>query len=299
MSNYKEPVFIVGMPRSGTTLIQGILCNTKRYFPMPETHFFVRAAYNLPEENLTKKNRKRIRRKLRKKSKFKIDKEFPNYLTTQKDIFEYLVDQFNTDGVHTFLEKTPRHVFFYSKILEYYPDAKFICMIREPKNVVSSQLTNSPKKNKSIIRLSLLYNKIAAVILKIKEHNNVLLITYEKLTGDTELTLRNICKFLNISYDAKLIENVAAPPGIVFPHEFWKYKNIYQEKVQENITDKWRKTLSVNQANTINFITHSKAGNFGYTSSYNWLKVLNGFVRDIKKLLSKSELKKMTSIIHG
>jgi hypothetical protein len=299
MGNYKDPVFIVGMPRSGTTLIQGILCNTKRYFPMPETHFFVRAAYKLPEENLSKKNRKRIRRKLLKKSKFKIDHKFPSNLTTQKDIFEYLVDGFNPDSAHTFLEKTPRHVFFYSKILEYYPDAKFLCMIREPKNVVGSQLTNSPKKNKSVIRLSLLYNKIANAILKIKEHQNVLLINYENLTGHTEPTFKNICKFLNISYDAKLIENVAAPPEIVLPHEFWKYKNIYQEKVLENPTDKWQKALSVGQANTIDFVTHSRAAKFGYISSYNWLEVLNGFAQDLKRLLSKSELRKMTSIIHG
>jgi hypothetical protein len=299
MPNYKEPVFIIGMPRSGTTLVQGILCNTKKYFPMPETHFFVRAAYKLPDKDLSKKNRKQIRRKLVKKSRIKKDLKFPNDLNTQKDIFEYVVDQFNPDGASTFLEKTPRHVFFYSKIREYYPDAKFICMIREPKNVINSQLSNSLKQNKSVIRLSLLYNKIATVILKIKNHDDVLLIKYENVTNQTEPTIRNICKFLNISYDSKLIENVAAPPEIVLPHEFWKYKNIYQEKVKRNKADKWRNTLSDNQANTINFITHSRARKFGYTSSYKWLNVLNGFKQDIKKLLSKSEFKKITSIIHG
>ncbi len=299
MPTYKEPVFIVGMPRSGTTLIQGILCNTGVYFPMPETHFFVRATYGLPEENLNKKDRKRIQHKLLKKSRIKLDRELPEYLTTQKDIFEHVVDQFNPEGTCTFLEKTPRHVFFYSKILKYYPDAKFICMIREPKNVVSSQLTNSPKQYKSVIRLSLLYNKITTVILKIKEHNNVLLIKYEKLTGQTELTLRNICKFLDISHDSKLVENVAAPPGIVSPHEFWKSKNIYQKKVQKNETEKWRKTLSVGQVNTINFITNSNAGKLGYVSSYRWHKVFKGFRQDIKRLLSISELKKMASNIHG
>ena len=168
MPIYKEPVFIVGMPRSGTTLIQGILCNTGKYFPMPETHFFVRDTYGLPKENLSKKDRKRIHHKLLKKSRIKLDRELPEYLTTQKDIFEHVIDQFNPEGTCTFLEKTPRHVFFYSKILEYYPDAKFICMIREPKNVVSSQLTNGPKENKSVIRLSLLNKKIAAAIEKIR-----------------------------------------------------------------------------------------------------------------------------------
>jgi hypothetical protein len=299
MPNYKKPVFIIGMPRSGTTLMQGILCNSKKYFPMPETHFFARATYSLPEKNLSKKNRKRIRRKLVKKTIIKKDLKFADDLNTQKDIFEYLVDQFNPDDASTFLEKTPRHVFFYSKIREYYPDAKFICLIREPKNVISSQLSNSRKQNKSVIRLSFLYNKIAAVILKIKEHNDVLLIKYESVTGQTEQTIRYTCKFLDISYDTKLVENVAAPSGIVLPHEFWKYKNIYQETIQRNNADKWRKTLSDNQANTINFITNSNARKFGYTSSYKRLKVLNGFQQDMKKLLCKSELKKIVSIIHG
>jgi hypothetical protein len=164
---------------------------------------------------------------------------------------------------------------------------------------VSSQLTNSPKKNKSVIRLSVLYNKIANVILKIKAHNNVLLIKYENLTTQTESTLRNICKFLKISYETKLVENVTAPHGIVSPHEFWKYKNIYQKTVQKNITDKWRKTLSVGQANAINFITKSNAEKFGYASSYKWFEVLNGLQQDLKRLFSKSELKKIASNIHG
>jgi hypothetical protein len=82
MPNYKNPAFIVGMPRSGTTLMQGILCKSDAYFPMPETHFFVRAAYKLPENNLTQKDRKRIRRKLLKKSRIAIDRDFPDYLTT-------------------------------------------------------------------------------------------------------------------------------------------------------------------------------------------------------------------------
>jgi len=299
MPTYKEPVFIVGMPRSGTTLVQGILCNTKKYFPMPETHFFVRATYNLPEKNLSKENRKRIRRKLLKKSRIKIDREFPNDLTTQKDIFEYLVDQFNTDGSLTFLEKTPRHVFFYSKILEYYPDAKFICMIREPKNVVSSQLTNSPKKNKSVIRLSLLYNKITTAILNIRNNNNVYTIKYEDLTTETEMVLKNTCNFLNLPYASKLVDNVAAPPEIVSSHEFWKKKNIDQEMIQKNKADKWRKALSPGQANIINFITKSHAEKFEYDLPYEWTQILSGFGQDILRLFSPSEFKKAFSKYHG
>jgi len=299
MPTYKKPVFVVGMPRSGTTLIQGILCNTGEYFPMPETHFFVRAAYGIPDENLSKKDRKHIRQKLLNKSRIKLDRRFPEHLKTKKDIFEHVIDQFNLEGTRTFLEKTPRHIFFYSKILEYYPDARFICIIREPKNVVSSQLTNSPKKNKSVIRLSLLYNKIAAAIAKVRNNENVFLIRYEDLTTETELILKDICKFLNIEFDSKLVDNVAAPLGIVSEHEFWKNKNIKVKTIQKNNPDKWKDALDNNQENLVNFITKSHAANFGYALTYNWNSIYKGFSYDIKKLLSPSEFKKVFSNTHG
>jgi hypothetical protein len=299
MPAYKKPVFIVGMPRSGTTLIQGILCNTGEYFPIPETHFFIRAAYGLPEEILSKNDRKRIRNSLLKKSRIKLDMALPEYLTSKKDIFEHIIDQFNPEGIPTFLEKTPRHVFFYSKILEYYPDGKFICMIREPKNVVRSQLTNSPKENKSVIRLSLLYNKIAAAIVKIRYNRNVFLIRYEDLTAETEQILRHLCEFLDLAFDSKLVDNVAAPPGIVSAHEYWKKRNLEQNMIQKNNADKWRTTLTVGQANMINFLTQSHAEKFGYALSYKWPEVCNGLRQDIFRLFSPGEFKRIFSRVRG
>jgi hypothetical protein len=299
MSEYKKPVFVVGMPRSGTTLIQGILCNTGKYFPMPETHFFVRAAYDVTEKKLSEKDRDRIRHKLLNKSRIKLDKRLPQHLTTKKDIFEHVVDQFNPAGTRTFLEKTPRHIFFYSKILEYYPDARFICMIREPKNVISSQLTNSPKSNKSVIRLALLYNKIAASIAKVRNNENTFLIKYENLTTETQIIIKDICKFLNLEFDPNLVENVAAPPGIVSEHEFWKNKNVKLKTIQKNNPAKWEEFLDNNQKNLINFITGSHAAEFGYILKYKRNAVYKGFTCDFKNLISAGEFKKIFSKIHG
>ena len=70
---YKQPVFIVGVPRTGTTLIQSILCKSGYYFPIPETHFFSKAALDLPENNLDDVQKKKLIRILKKKSKIKID----------------------------------------------------------------------------------------------------------------------------------------------------------------------------------------------------------------------------------
>jgi hypothetical protein len=296
---YKEPVFIVGSPRSGTTLIQGILCNTGRYFPMPETHFFSQVVYGLPEKGLSDKDRKKIHRILARKSRIELDRGFLLKLNTQKEIFEYVVATFNTNNKTDFLEKTPRHVFFYPTIMNYYPGAKFICMIREPKNVISSQLTNSPKQNKSVIRLSMLYNKIATAILEIKGKNNVSVIKYEDLTTEPQLILERICKFLNITFDPGFIDDVSAPPGVVSEHEFWKERNIKLKTIQKNNADKWRKALTDGQANIINFITGSHAKKFGYSLSYEWHKVWNGLRQDMLRFTSPKEFKRIFSKVRG
>lgn len=295
---FKKPVFVVGMPRSGTTLIQGILCNTDYYFPVPETHYFSRVVYGLPEE-LNKSKKKKICRILHKKARINIDYEYIKNLKTQKEIFEFVIGKFNKDKKDTFLEKTPRHVFFYSKIIKYYPSAKFICMIREPKNVVSSQISSTRIDQKSIIRLSYLYNKISTSILDIKNNNNVLIVKYEELTKEPELILKKIFKFLDIPYNSIYIEKVAAPPEIVSEHEFWKNKNIDQDKIHISTAGKWRKTLSNNEANMINYITKSHAEKYGYSLSFDRMGVLIGIMQDIRKIFSPRELKRLLSKIHG
>lgn len=298
-STYIDPVFIVGMPRSGTTLLQGILSNTGKYFPMPETHFFSRVAYALPESGFSDKDRKRIRRKLIRKSRIKVDEKTLLNLDSQKEVFEYVLGLFNPDKKTTFLEKTPRHVFFYSKILRYYPKAKFICMIREPKNIVSSRLRRNLKQKKSVIRLSLLYNKIAAAILDIKGKDNVMLVRYEDLTDENESSLKNICKFLTIPYDSQFLKNVVAPKEIVSAHEFWKNNNLTLQTIRENNPDKWRTTLNMDQAYLVNYITRSYAPKFGYSAKYEWVNVCKGLSRDVKRVLKGGEIKKIISQVHG
>lgn len=297
--NYKEPVFIMGMPRSGTTLLQAILCNSGIYFPVPETHFFSRVTYGLPRSNFSVEDRKQIRSVLLNKARIEVDEEFPYQLQSKKEIFEYLIGVYNTNNKKTFLEKTPRHVFFYSEILEYYPDAKFICMIREPKNVVSSILKIPTKRKKSLITVALLYNKISKAILHIRPNNNVLVINYEYLTDQTNIAVKGICEFLNIPYDSKLVESVAAPPEIVSVHEAWKNRNVELHDIQKNDPERWQKTLNKSQANMVDFITKSYASQFGYLSDHRLPAVFLGVIQDLSKFLSKGELRRAFSRVHG
>ena len=298
-ATYKEPIFIVGTPRSGTTLLQAILVNSGMFFPMPETHFFSRVAYGVPERNLRKKDRQKILHMLTKKARIELDDQIIWGLESKIDIFEYIVGNFNSNRKKVFVEKTPRHIFFYQEIMKYYHDAKFVCIIREPKNIVSSQITNASNLYKSIIRASLLYNKIARAILEVSKNDNVLLMRYEDLTNEPEQTISNLFASLNLPYDLSLLDNVSAPPGIVLPHETWKHNNLELKKIRQNDPDKWRGALSESKANVVNWITKSYASKFGYILNYRSLVVCFGMMQDLPRLACRKEVRRVFSRVHG
>jgi hypothetical protein len=298
-SSYKKPVFIAGMPRSGTTLLHGILCNSGLYFAMPETHFFSHAACGFAAHDLGRKAQYKIWRVLTKRARIEVDQEKIYQLASKKDIFEYIIGLYNKDGIDTFLEKTPRHVFFYPEIMTHYPDARFICMVREPKNVASSQLTLTSKQNKSVIRISLLYNKITSAILDIRQRPNALALKYEDLTDDTEAVIKKVCEFLEIPYNANLLDDVAAPPEIITSRAFWQERNVGWNKIRKSDPDKWRKFLDDGQANLVNYITRKNAAKFEYILDHRWAALSRGAVQDITKLLAPREFKKVFSRVHG
>ena len=269
------------------------------YFPMPETHFFSHAACGFPEHNLSRKAQNKIWRVLTKRARIEVDQESIYRLGSKKDIFEYVIGIYNKDGINTFLEKTPRHVFFYPEIMKHYPDARFICMVREPKNVASSQLTLTSKQNKSVVRLSLLFNKITRAILEIRNQSNVLVHKYEDLTDETESVIKKVCEFLDIPYDSSLLDDVAAPPEIITSRAFWQERNVGWSEIRKSDPDKWRKFLDDGQANLVNYITRANAFQFGYTFAYRWGGVGRGVVQDLTKLLAPREFKKVFSKAHG
>ena len=122
-----SPVFIVGSPRSGTTLLQCMLSANDAFFSMPETHFFcsILPSLNLNHKELINPDSLRAASQLvcRKMecdwpevAYAKIEKLSLTKRLSADDFFIRLVDQFRpkTD-VHRELrpiEKTPFHFRF-------------------------------------------------------------------------------------------------------------------------------------------------------------------------------------------
>lgn len=129
---FERPVFVVGSPRSGTTLMRGVMdAHPNIMCPPCETFLFAYSAW------------------IFKGSVW--DNHYARLPIGREGVTEWfrnaVVDLFRrlepVSGKSRFCEKTPGHVLYMDLIDEVFPDAQFIHMIRNGEDVVRS-LQNVP-----------------------------------------------------------------------------------------------------------------------------------------------------------
>ncbi len=120
-------------------------------------------------------------------------------------------------------EKTPQNVFYLKEILDIYPEARIINMIRDPRAVMLSQKRKWRRRKmgatfitkREVIRLRTNYHPITisklwnAAIKAAKPFSNdkrVLNIHFEDILNHPEQTIQKICNHLNIEYENQMLD---------------------------------------------------------------------------------------------
>ncbi|WP_373479703.1 sulfotransferase [Geminocystis sp.] len=264
-----SPIFIVGMPRSGTTLIRYCLNQHSRIYIAPESNFF-RMVYgnrSLLPENTISENADKIIQKLMMFSQEKEDmhlmKEFfylkdnlrteiaeqaKTYQDVAKIIFSRMAEE---KGKIRWGEKTPTHIFYIDQILDLFPDAKIINMQRNPKNMIASNFKSSHIYG-DFIDNCLMYKKCLEYGEKNKE--KILTIKYEALTLNPEKTMRQICLYINEDFEPSVLK-----PGMI--DSSYNTTSILHNKdiqIKPENSEKWKNALTESQSNFIDFLFDKK-----------------------------------------
>ena len=106
-----------------------------------------------------------------------------------------------------YVEDNTHNILFSPKLLELLPKAKIICMIRSPKDVISS-LSKTRWAPNDKIKAALWYKAIMERWNEIKKalpKESYLTVNLYELVDDTENILRKICDFIEIIYDEKML----------------------------------------------------------------------------------------------
>jgi hypothetical protein len=219
MESQRNPFFIVGTQRSGTTLLRLIL-NSHSEIAVPEEGVFLmpllRKRYL--REPLRRAQLKTVADYLRSNDHFLLwNYDYDSFISdlhesdlmSLRDLIDRLFTSYcRSQGKITWGDKTPS---FFRKIdilHALFPQAKYIHIVRDGRDVFDSWRKLDPTKNNvAVAALDWSYKlfRIESSLGGLAEHNK-LSIRYEDLIEDPETTIRSVTDFLGVGYEKGMLD---------------------------------------------------------------------------------------------
>ena len=196
-NNHPIPIFIVGMPRSGTTLTEQIL----------DSHSLVHGAGEL---RIIEEIAKRYEITNYSQNEFLVNKE--TLKKFQEDYFEE-IKPLNIDNKPYFVDKMPGNYLFVSLIKAALPWSKIIHCKRNPMDTCLSIYTKKFVADfhafyslDGLARSYISYNDLMHHWCNELEENTIFDVTYEKLLDNPEEKVRGLLSYLGLEYEDKCLE---------------------------------------------------------------------------------------------
>lgn len=232
------PFFIVGTGRCGSTLLQAMLISHPHIAIPPETHFFaeldpaVAFADPLPpaadEAYLEACARARHFAELGL-SRDGLARALAAGRRDARSLFVWVLEQLLGEQTvrHARVgEKTPRHEQAVPRIAQLFPDARFVHIHRDPRDVVASILEMEWRSSDSVAALARecrrTYRRQARFARELGPERH-LTVRYEDLVAEPEAVLERVCAFLGESFEPAMLRYPERPEaGFVASEAAWK-----------------------------------------------------------------------------
>src|SRR5215475_8289769 len=272
-----NPVFVVGPPRAGTTLLAAMLASHPSFSCGPETHFFMKT---------TPQQRRRA-----------IDERWPDSavrLLSQLTLEgESILELFGQDpeslrkalavrprreatllaaltepyaarlGKRRWVEKTPVHILRLSEIVTAFPDAAIVRIVRDPRAAALS-MTKVPFGSRNYLANCvhwMNWHVHSQAFFRLPRGHFTL--RHEDLITDPEAELTRLCGFLGEDYDRSMLNYQDAARLIQTKAETWKTGTT--RPLSAEVVDRWRREVALDDQNAAALFLKPALDEFGYS----------------------------------
>lgn len=275
-----RPIFIVGVGRSGTSLLQSML-NAHSQICFPPEFQFIRSliASRRLQRALRTGNTGLVLREISEHQGLKkvgVDLQriweeltVEGLLSLENLYRRILLDQAKRNGKSRVGDKDPKNLEYLPEIYSMFPNAQIIHLVRDPRDVVLSRTRASWSKHRYFVTQAFTYE---AQITKARRDGPRLFgerfieLHYEDLISDPQKTLEKLCAKLDVCYEENMLTYYKEAGSVVQGKEIdWK-KNVFKPVLSEN-KEKWREGLSNSQVHLVELICTTAFSHLGYARS--------------------------------
>lgn len=240
--NEDNLVFLMCLPRSGSTLTQKLLNNHSQIYSKSEPWILFNSANYFTDDNIIANYNASIA---------KIGAEnFINNIPCKNptQFFKKKLKKFHLDCYYKylkkekkdfFLDKTTRYIYIYKQINELFPKAKKILLLRNPIAVLASIFSTWDQDNIALLKNNR-YDFFIMIekLIDIQElcDSNYIVVKYEDLLYDPEAEISNICSHIGVQYEKQMLQYVKSNKVIPFTDpNIYKHSKIERNNSYENI----------------------------------------------------------------
>ncbi|MEA2551140.1 MAG: hypothetical protein QOE25_909 [Actinomycetota bacterium] len=184
----RNPVFLFSSVRSGSTLLRVMLDTHSEIVAPHEMHF------------------RSVRVRFAGRETLKAFGELQLGTQTLENmlwdrVFAHLLAQ---AGKSVVVDKTPSNTMAWRRISEWWPDARYLFLLRHPVHIADSLIASRPKTP-----VANHYKRVNSYVAAIHEASTALpglQVRYEELTAEPERELKRICAWLGVAWEPAMLD---------------------------------------------------------------------------------------------
>lgn len=282
-----KPFFIVGCPRSGTTLLSVLLDRHSSVAVPPETFFFhvfsglSRRREKPDYEWLVSQYLDDSYMTAMKLDRSKILQRLHSYHPDHSSFFRCALEEYAAVHNKSIIgEKTATHLMWIDTIFQWYPNAKVVWIVRDGRDVAMAMMRLFHKNLRAhcsnwrrSVELGLKFEQ--------KYSDKIYQIRFENLVSNTEYELIKLGQFLGIDYQERMIDTNIYSGAVPENERFYKERAL--QPIDRSRIGEWKHSATPQQIH----LMHSVMGNYleklGYKNDFDYgsmsERIWNGIVQ--------------------
>lgn len=204
----RQPIFLLSLPRSGSTLVQRVLASSPEIATAPEPWFLLPQVYALRERGVEAEYVQVSSARAIREFANRLPNGLADYRAIVRDMALRLYDlAAGQDDARYFLDKTPRYHFIIDDLFELFPEAKFVFLWRNPLAVAASIVETWANGRWAVQRWHAdLFAGMANLTDGFRAHEDTALgVRFEDLVGDPPTAWPRLFAHLDLSFDPALL----------------------------------------------------------------------------------------------